>query len=129
MRKNKRASDSQLCAREKEVADLLDRLKQLMFHPGISMYAVAAGGTFIYAEINWKTLLKKGSLKVLLTPNTQDVTSQFTINDAAMKATATFDCGAVGVQMLQASGEFLTFFLPPSHFVKLRCSAAVYIPS
>lgn len=106
--------------------EILEKLRKVRLLPAINLSGVSAGGPFAYIEISWKTLLIDGSLRVLLNGST-DITSQFTIDNSAIKATATVDTGSVGIQQVEATGEFLAQ-LAPLKIINLNASTYVYIP-
>jgi hypothetical protein len=106
--------------------EILEKLRKWRLNPAINLYSVCAGGSFDYIDISWRTLLIDGSLKVLLNGNT-DITSHFTIDNTAMKATATVDTRSVGTQQIEATGEFLAQ-LVPVRIVSLSAITYVYNP-
>ena len=94
--------------------------------PTLTAYSIASGGTFFYASIKWATLLEENSLKITLN-RTEDITSAFRINHATFSTTANIDCGAVGVQQLDVSGNFLSS-TNSSDYTNFRCTNYVYLP-
>lgn len=106
--------------------EILEKLRKVRFLPAFNLYGVSAGGPFAFIDISWKTLLVDGSLRVLLNGST-DITSQFAIDNSAMRATATIDTGSVGIQQFEATGEFLSQPVP-LRIVRLNASTYVYIP-
>lgn len=105
---------------------ILEKLKKVRLSPAINLYSVCEGASFDYIDISWKTLLIAGSLRVILNGET-DITSQFTIDNSAMKATASVDTGSVGTQKVEATGEFLAQ-LVPVRIVSLSAITYVYNP-
>jgi hypothetical protein len=107
--------------------DTIEKFKKIHLKPAIKLYAHCVGATFVYVEISWESILIEGSLKVFV-DETNEVTSQFSIDDSVMKATATIDIAAVGLHLIDASGEFLAA-LVPFKAIQISASTGVYIPS
>ena len=110
---------------EKEIPEQLSKIR---LKPSIKLYTVSAGATFVYVEVTWTTLLIEGSLKVIYHVDRDiDISSQFTIDEAAMKAYATVDTKSVGIVEFKANGEFLAV-LVPIRTIDLHASSMCYIP-
>ena len=95
--------------------------------PSLAVDVVAIGGTFIHVQVGWTTHLAEGSLKVVLDNGAQtDITARLALDPVAMTASGDIDTGAVGVQVVRASGEFLAR-LAPLQSVVLGATGAAYL--
>lgn len=99
---------------------VIDKVLNRRVYPTLTIVAPVNGTEYtprpsataeqIDVEISWSTLLLEGSLKVFL--DKVDVTSKFWIDNDELKATASLPMPKVGPHIFEASGQFLSDFLP-----------------
>jgi hypothetical protein len=114
----------------RRIRKILDQLLTQQLEPSISIVSPENGSFLCVAtasmpnvfrlEIAWSTLLVEGSLLVRL--DQKDITSGFTVDDAALKATASIPWPSLGRHILEVNGRCLRNLIP-LQFIELKASS------